>query len=125
MLIAIESTFHTECYMNTSLDSRFWIYLPDGVFQVYPPRPTGWTHVVLNYIGPNNGEGITVFYDGVKVASDTNKPGGFSAAGDGRIVVGRITTTKDSSYASVQIDELLFFNQALSNDNINLLYTVA
>ena len=107
------------------LISRFWVYLPDGAFQAYPPRPTGWTHIVLNYFGPNNGEGLTVFYDGEKVGGDNSKNEELlSVSGDGRIVVGRRWTDSDREYTSVQVDELIFFNQALSNENINSLDSV-
>ena len=44
-------------------------------------------------------------------------------AGDGRIVVGRRFTNDDNHYTTVMVDELLFFNQTLSNDTIDFLYT--
>ena len=44
---------------------------------------------------------------------------------DGRIVVGRWYTDFDCDYSGVQVDELLFFNGALSNGDINALYTAA
>ena len=85
--------------------------------------PTGWTHLVLNYIGPNDGQGIKVYYDGAEVENDTIKCGGSRSAGDGRIVVGRIYTNSDEDYTSMQIDELIFFNKALSTTDIKLLYS--
>ena len=78
----------------------------------------------MNYIGPNDGEGIRIFIDGTEVASDTDKNGGPNSAGDGRIVVGRHSTYKDDWYASMQIDELLFFNQALTEREISALATL-
>ena len=79
---------------------------------------------MLNYIGPNDGEGIRIYYNGTEAASDTTRDGGSYSAGDGRIVVGRYYTDHDGAedYASVQIDELIFFNHALNNDNVNALY---
>ena len=40
---------------------RFGVFLKDGRFYERHPRLTGWIHVVLNYIGPNNGQGIRIF----------------------------------------------------------------
>ena len=78
----------------------------------------------MNYIGPNDGEGVRIYYNG-EVASKTTKTEGSYSAGDGKITVGRYYTNTDALYASFQVDELIFFNQILSNDNINLLYTAA
>ena len=97
----------------------FRVFLPDGYFMAYHPEPTGWTHVVLNYSGPNNG--IQMYMDGVEVGSDTTKAGGPYSAGDGRIVAGRYYTNQDRNYASVQVDELLFFNQTLTAAEIEAL----
>ena len=62
-----------------------------------PSIPSRWTHVVLNYIGPNNGEGIMIFINGLLVKSDTTRAGGSYQAEDGRIVVGRYNTDMDHS----------------------------
>ena len=77
---------------------------------------------MLNYIGPNNGQGIRMYHNGEQVASDTGKTGITNSAGDGRIVVGRYYTNADRDYATVQVDELIFFNQSLSVDEIRMLY---
>ena len=79
-----------------------------------------WTHIVLNYIGPNDGQGIRIYLDGVLTGSDDTKsldrdP---SPPGEGRIVVGREFTHFDDKYASVTLDELLIFNQTLSDQQI-------
>ena len=90
---------------------RFDLFLLDGWFHYESHRrPFQWTHIVLNYIGPNNSEGIRIFYDGVEVASDTTNITTTHSAGDGRIVVGRGYTDNDERYSSVQIDELIFFS---------------
>ena len=104
---------------------RFRISLPDGTFRVAQSRPTGWTHIVLNYIGPNGGQGISVFINGVQVVSETTKQGGSRSAGDGRIVVGRRYTDRDWDYASVVADELIYFNAALKSDDVQLIYNSA
>ena len=88
---------------------RFRLNLAEGHFHTDHTLPTGWTHIVLNYIGPNNEQGIRVFSDGAEVASDTVKDTSNSyPAGDGRIVVGRYLTNQDQKYASIQVDELIY-----------------
>ena len=56
---------------------------------------------MLSYIGPGYGQGIRVYYDGVEVEGDTSMFEGSFLAGDGRIVVGRLSTEKDENYLSV------------------------
>ena len=47
-----------------------------------------------NFIGPNDGQGITLYYDGAQVAGDTTKTAVTKSIGDGRIVVGRYYTDR-------------------------------
>ena len=89
---------------------RFDVNALDGGFSVKFSKPTGWTHILLNYIGSNDGGGIRVYYDGLEVANDTMKSAWSFSAGDGRVVVGKIYTNRDEGYTSMQIDELIFFN---------------
>ena len=63
-----------------------------------------------------------MFYDGGEVGNDPTKSSGSKSAGDGRIVVGRIYTESEGFYTSVVVDELIFFNQALTVDDIETLY---
>ena len=81
--------------------------------------------MVLNYIGPNNGEGTAMYINGTEVKSVTTKYAVSSAAGDGRIVVGRVYTNLDQDYASVQVDELIYFNQALTDEEIHSIFNSA
>ena len=101
---------------------RFVIYVLDGEFIADFLRPTGWTHIVLNYIGPNDGQGIRGFVNGKEVASDTTKTALSYPPGEGKIVVGRHFTDQDRLHMSMMVDELLFFNQTLSTTDIKLLY---
>ena len=97
--------------------------LPDGSFSVsYSPHPKEWFHLVLNYIGPNDGEGIRLYLDAVEVSNDTSKSLESRSAGDGRIVVGRLSTNSNGNYASVQVDELIYFNRALTTAEVQLIY---
>ena len=85
------------------------------------PRPVGWTHIVMSYIGPSDGEGIRIFYNGTEVANVTTKAAGSDPPGDGRVVVGRVYTDRDVLYVSVQLDELALFNKALSTTEITMM----
>ena len=107
------------------LSFRLQVYLPDGLFLTYIDEPSGWTHIVLNYIGNNEDEGIRIYYDGTEVASGRSKSWDSRSAGDGRIVVGRKYTDIDRNYASVQVDELIFFNQKITSDEAQAIYISA
>ena len=102
---------------------RFIVALADGFFTIRNSKPSGWTHIVLNYIGPNYGEGTRIYYNGQEVDSDRAKGGTSYAMVDGRIVVGRRFTNVDEDYASITIDELIFFNRFLKVDEIETLAT--
>ena len=77
---------------------------------------------MLNYIGPNDGQGIRGYVNGKEVVNDPTKTARSYAPGQGRIVVGRRFTDRDRLYMSMMVDELLFFNQTLSTTDIKLLY---
>ena len=66
---------------------------------------------------------MSIYHDGLApsslIASSSSH-----IPGDGRIVIGRRFSELDSNYASVQVDELLFFNQALTFTEINALSDV-
>ena len=101
------------------------VYVTDGHFIAYPQKSSRWTHIVLNYIGPENGQGIRNYNDGAEVESDTTKNQQSFSPGDGRIVVGRFFTDRNQQYASVQVDELIFFNRTLTSAEVNSVYNSA
>ena len=78
---------------------------------------------MVNYIGPNNGEGVRIYINGTE--EDTEKVEWTYSAGDGKIVVGRAYTNQNQDYASVQVDELIYFNAALTNDDVQSIYNSA
>ena len=80
---------------------------------------------MLNYIGPNDGEGIRVYYNGTEVVSGTTKHTRSHSAGDGRIVVGRHHTELDRWNPSVQVDELIVFNATLTDTDVQSIYNSA
>ena len=80
--------------------------------------PTVWTNVVLNYLGPEDGEGIRIYYNGVQTGSDDTERLVNHPAGVGKVALGRLYTDKDGDYPGVDVDELMFFNEYLSNQQI-------
>ena len=93
------------------------------------PRMDGvWFHIILNFFGFNNTQGITVYHDGVQLnkTAERNSYSGNFYASDRRIVLGRIadefTYGPHSDpylyYSSVSIDELLFYNHILTDQKI-------
>ena len=100
--------------------TRAYIILEDGYFDVnLENRPVVWTHVILNYVGLEKCMGIRTYENGRFTAADITKyrKTGYTPA-DGRLVVGRPYTVRDTSYASVKLDELFLFNATLSEEQI-------
>ena len=78
----------------------------------------------MNYIGPADGQGITVYTDGSLQGNDTSKYTRSWAAGDGRLVIGRWYTDRDQRYASVAVDELTLWNRTLTLQEIQAVYNM-
>ena len=81
-----------------------------------------WVHEVINYVGPNNGDDFGIYQNGeflfnVRLGLTVNT----FPPSDGRIVIGRSRTNENLNYASVQVDELLFHNEALTESEIVML----
>ena len=91
------------------------------MIMIFTDPLSDWTHVVLNYIGPEDPQGIEIYYDGVHSRRAAIGSAASSLPGDGRIVIGRRYTDGDYDYASVQLDELMFFNTALMDSEISML----
>ena len=70
---------------------RFDVSISGATFLTLGNKPCGWIHLVINFIGPAEGEGIRIYHDGVEVANDTTKSYGTcqhpACRPDGRIVV--------------------------------------
>ena len=95
---------------------KFWLGVPKVNDQ--------WIHLVLNFIGLNSGEGIQAFRDGALHSNNQIGASGTNTAGDGRVVVGRRYVSRSRDYAQVELDELIFFNEALSNEEVRELYSM-
>ena len=108
--------------------SRYSVYLPDGHFEFLEPTTSGLVHAVLNFIGPNEGQGIRIYNDGKLIGNDTTKYNGSFAQSNGRIQIGRLDTRflNDLSstapfFAYVEVDELSIYNRTLTEPEIILL----
>ena len=80
--------------------------------------PSGWTHIVLNYLGPENRQRIKVYFNETQVRSAVLKAPITYNPGGGRVVVGRHYVDYNTFYGNVDMDELLFFNEALTDQDI-------
>ena len=104
---------------------RYDLFLYDGFFSHHDNNvPSGWTHVVVNYIGPGGGttRGIYVYYNGELEGNDTSRQPASLQVGNGRVVVGRHLPEVDKDYVGVEVDELLLFNDHLNEDQIDAIY---
>ena len=79
---------------------------------------------MLNYKGPNNGEGVAVYTNGVLGGSDTKMVERKITSGDGRALIGRCYKDSESSPGSTMVDELAFWNHTLTTKEIQDLYTM-
>ena len=70
---------------------------------------------------PGDGEGTRVYYDGRLVAGVLNKRSMNITEGDGRIAIGRLYTGSNVRSGSHEVDELILFNKALTDDEIERL----
>ena len=105
-----------------SIPLRFIVYVSNGHFLTDVPSTSGWTHIVLNYIGHEDGQGIRIYTDGVQVGTETARSSGSDDAGDGRVAIGRwVLTMSNWQYTSLQLDELMFFNAKLTDSEITIL----
>ena len=82
-----------------------------------------WVHIVLNFLGPDSNQGYRIYRDGTLIRfynlhKDTTyryRPR------DGKIVIGRLWTDIYFKHSSFQLDELLFYNQVLTEAEIDML----
>ena len=109
-------------YYKESSVFRYHVSVYDGMF--YTPVETvstnTWLHVAIVYRGPNDGEGLTVYHDGVYMGNDTTK-WSYNCTGTGTVKIGRRYDEPGYAYyGSAYVDELLFFNYQLSPSQINM-----
>ena len=81
----------------------------------------------MNFIGPNEGQGIRIYNNGKLIGNDTTKSNEANSPSDGQIQLGRIdlhhtgTTSTLPFYSAVEVDELLIYNRTLTEPEIIVL----
>ena len=111
--------------MHLSFLSSSGVYVPEaGFVNSNYTTLSGWIHIVINFIGPNHGEGYKLYLNGALFGRAPYRFSGFQVPADGvrRIVIGRAFTNFDGVYGSVDVDELVFFNQTLTPREVMSLY---
>ena len=68
------------------------------------------------------GEGFSSFHNGIKNRITLKITNCSNADGYGRAVIGRQSTNADRDYCSVEMDDLLFWNKALTEEDIKDLF---
>ena len=80
---------------------------------------TDWHHVA--YIkSSTTGVGHALYYDGTKIAEDTSFTGDVQTATDNKTTLG--SATNDVNWLNGSLDQVRFFNKALSSSEITTLY---
>ena len=101
----------SDCKKASSFLSRYRVVLRTKYYEVIPgATPSGWLHVTIIYHG--DGNGLSVYYDGILKDMDTTTTGnGYQAASsNGHMVLGRQRYSHDGNYASAIMDELTLWN---------------
>ena len=104
------------------------VYVPGEYFRkIVSTVPTHtWLHVAIVYRGPNEGEGITVYHDGINKGSNTTRDSRITVTPSGIVKIGRrFDEPGNAVYGSSHVDELLFFNYQLSQPEIVIIKNTA
>ena len=76
---------------------------------------------MFNFIGSEDGQGFKVYHNGQMVLNATTRRLRRLPAVDQKIVIGRLYTNESDGYSSVDVDELVLTNRALSEPEIKRL----
>ena len=80
---------------------------------------------MFNYISSYIGDRVIIYHDGAEVGVGTQKtPFGRNGGGAGVVVIGRNIVQLEQAFASVMMDELLFFNRYLNQEEVQILYNM-
>ena len=86
--------------------------------------PSDWFHIVLEFIGPDTG--MKAYIDGVFKASHLSKVPRTPPISSGtNFVLGRGSVDEDDKYSTISVDEIMFWEQELSGEEISCLAGVA
>ena len=113
MKLYIEETFGLYCL-------RYSVTLPDGLFEIVVGIPTGWVNAVLNFKGPDGEQGISVYNNGTHIGTNTTKINVEERFQENNreIQIGRFRSFVAVHYATVEVDELSFYNRYLTDEEI-------
>ena len=84
-----------------------------------------WHLITINYKGPDmTSGGLDYYRNGGNKVTFTHATQGTSVTNDGQVVVGRLTVDGDTQdeYSSMEFDELVFYNEVLTEPKILSLY---
>ena len=96
-----------------------------GSFLYSTDTPSGWTHIILVYIGPEDAQGIRIYHNGLQTGGSTGKNSrSNSPGGNSRVVVGRLIVDLDNFYPGLEMDELLFFNEKLTDQQVRDIFVM-
>ena len=91
----------------------------DGYFHYAPSEPpSGWYHMVLVFHGPSEGQGISVYHDGVLVKNDPTKIVTNYSENSGIVIIGKLQTDSNEDFGSIMVDELMFWDRQLLAEEI-------
>ena len=113
-----ESQPCTSCHHLCCFYFRYYIDIREVRFVAEHDQYSGWNHITVDFLGPEDGQGIRIYRNGLQDASDDSTYSITVDTGDDITVVGRYYTNQDNYYTSLEIDELAFFNAKLSEDQI-------
>ena len=117
--LVFKSNLHQLHHFRNYVAVKTWMFWAN-----VPKFDDQWIHLVLNYIGPNFKEGIQAFRDGTLHSSNQGIGFGTQTPGDGRVVVGRRYVSRNDYYSHLELDELIFFNKALLEEEVRELHNV-
>ena len=102
-------------------------YRTEYIKMIISTVPTEWYHLVFNYIGESpvgGGDSVVIYHDGAEVGSSTDKVSYSTTAGQGVVVIGKHFVQSEVGFASVMVDELLFFNRHLTEEEVQIVYNM-
>ena len=89
------------------------------------PSSGEWFHMAHVYLGPEGGVGGNIAYhNGVLVGSDRQRSDITDDPSTGNVVIGRKLLDEDTQYASVEIDEITFWDRILTVQEIREIYNM-
>ena len=90
------------------------------------PNTTVWFHIVFNFLGTRNDQGVRVYIDGALAGTDSGPMSmALFTVMQGQIALGQIGEVRavgeSNRFSSIQVDEMLIFNRALTAAEIAIL----